>query len=363
MKNILYFLIMFVFASLLHAETSFKELQSLTNIIAITHHRTVMTKLLSPHLKVLEEAEKGGANAPSAEATSDAIDFTNAYYTTKAFDNKPLSEIIPKLFDLLENDELTNYQQVFLDGKYTNTYGQWVYELIFTKMNIDTNPLHEKDQVTMLWFPRDKGLNPWSAELTCFWYYSGLKHLPTLWNDWYSLWKLENQREFPRTNVLERLSKEISKQFSYHLFPFVAKAIEDGDQTLEPLIDKLPHRNLHDPFMGPALPTGFPLCDPNAPAFKAYCEANKPFYTNSTTFVSWWNNNKDKYIIPQPKTTLADFKHVVRREYRPMWIDETKYKNLLSLEKALDDYCALEERPISNCWYFSIKDEDESTQK
>jgi len=278
MKNSICFLMAFAFVSLLRAETSFKDLQSLTNEIAITHHRTVMTRLLPPHLKVLADAEKGGANAPSAEALADAIDFTNAYYTTKAFDSKPLSEVIPKLFDLLENDELTNYQQVFLDGKYTNTYGQWVYELINTKMNVDTNPLYEKDQVTMLWFPQDKGLNPSSAELTCFWYYSGLKHLPTLWNDWYGLWKLENQRSFPRENVLERLSKEIAKQFNYHLFPFVAKAIEDGDKTLEPLVDKLPHRGVYDSFMDPTLPRNYPVCDPDDVDFKAYCEATRPFF-------------------------------------------------------------------------------------
>lgn len=356
MKKIIFFLLTVSFASLLRAEASFKDLQSLTNIIAITHHRTVLTTFLLQHLNVLEAAEKGGTNAPSAEAVADAIDYTNAYYTSKAFDYEPLSKVIPKLFDLLENDELTDYQQVFLDGKYTNTYGQWVYELIYAKMNINTNPLYEKDQATMLWFPPDKGLNPGNAELTCFWYYSGLKHLPTLWEDWYKLWKLENQKDFPRTNILERLSKEISRQFSYHLFPYVAKAIEDGDSTLDPLVDKLPNR----PLLTPAVDLGLPNDYYHLPNRILYSERTKPFYTNSTSFVSWWKDNKEKYIIPQPRTTLADFKHVVKREYRPMWIDETKYKHLLSLEKALSDYCSLKERPISNCWYFSLKDDNEN---
>ncbi len=356
MKNILCLLIALALTSFSQAETSFKELQSLTNIIAITHHRTLMTKLLLPHLEVLKAADKGGTNAPSAETVADAIDYTNAYYTLRAFDHEPFSELIPKLFDLLENDELTNYQQVFLDGKYTNTYGQWVYELINTKMNIDTNPLYEKDQVTMLWFPKDEHGISSNSGMTYFWYYAGLKHLPTLWEDWYKLWKMENQREFPRTNVLERLSKEISRQFSYHLFPYVAKAIENGDTTLDPLVDKLPNRPLLTPFMDLGLPNDYY----HSPNRILYSERTKPFYTNSISFVSWWKDNKEKYIIPQPKTKLADFEHVVRRQYRPMWIDETRYKAALRLEKALDEYCALKEHPISNCWYFSLKDDNEN---
>lgn len=362
MKQLYLILGLFVFVLSSNAETNYKDLQSLTNVIAITHHRTVMTKLLPQYLKVLEAAEKGCTNAPKAETVADAIDFTNAYFTTRAFDNKPLSELIPELFELLENDELTDHWQVFLDGKYTNTYGEWVYQIINTKLNIDTRPLEEIDQVTMLWFPRGDGRNPWSYELAYFWYYSGLKHLPTLWNDWYYLWKLETKRDVPRTNVLERLSREISRQFSYHLFPFVAKAIEDGDKTLEILVEKLPHRGVRNPFMGPLRPSydNYPA---NKDEFQAYYEVTRPYFTNSTSFVSWWNNEKNKYIIQQPDRKISDLKHILKRKCRPNVFDEVRFKETLIYEKALDDYCALNERPISNCWYFSIKGEDESTQK
>ena len=355
MKRLFLLLLIGALAYSLKAETSFRDLQSLTNSIAIILHRITDIGFMPKHLKLLEDAAKGGTNAPSAKAVADSIDFTNTFFETIAFEEAPPAEIIPELFDLLENDEICARRYVFLDGKYTNTYTQLVCELIGEKLDISAEIFTQKDEATLLWFPKEEYPYGDRTLLLFFWYYAGLKHLPTLWDDWYTIWKLENQRDVPRTNIIERLSWQISRQFSYHLFPLVAKAIEDGDKTLEPLIDKLPKRYFVD------FATMWPL-KPKLGAsdeeIQAFIKATRPFFTNSTSFVSWWKDNKEKYIIPQPKRTLSDFKHVIRRKCGSSWICETRYKAILRLEKALDAYCAQKEHPISNCWYFTIKDED-----
>ena len=351
MKSLFLLLLVGTLAYSLRAETSFKDLQSLTNTIAIMQHRTVVYDLLLHHREVLKAAEKGGTNAPSADVVADSIDFTNAFFETDAFYKRPPAEIVPMLFDLLENDEICDRWQVFINGQYTNTYSQWVYALIYERLGIYTQVQHQKDQATMLWFPEGESFIGWPEEFPFFWYYTGLKHLPTLWDDWYTIWKLENQRDVPRTNIIERLSWQISKQFGYHLFPFVAKAIEGGDKTLEPLINKLPKTHNYRMLLW-----GSWRCDVHSGP--EAIEATKPFFTNATSFVSWWKDNKEKYIMPLPKRTLADFKHVIRRKCRPSWIDESRYRAALRVEKVLDAYCAQKERPISNCWYFAIKDED-----
>ena len=286
---------------------------------------------------------------------ADSIDFTNAFFETDAFYKRPPAEIVPMLFDLLENDEICDRWQVFINGQYTNTYSQWVYELIYERLEIYTLVKDQKDQVTMLWFPEGESSIGRPVEFPFFWYYAGLKHLPTLWDDWYTIWKLENKRDVPRTNILERLSAQISSQFSYHLFPFVAKAIEDGDKTLEPLINKLPKTHNYRMLLWGSWWYNISL-DP------AVSEAHKLFFTNATSFVSWWKDNKEKYIIPLPKRTLADFKHVIRRKCKPIWIDETRYRAALRVEKALDAYCAQKERSITNCWYFVENYENENSK-
>ena len=351
MKSLFLLLLVGTLAYSLRAETSFKDLQSLTNTIAIMQHRTVVYDLLLHHREVLKAAEKGGTNAPSADVVADSIDFTNAFFETDAFYKRPPAEIVPKLFNLLENDEICDRWQVSMNGQYTNTYSQLVYSLISGRLKIYTQFQDQKGQATMLWVPERENYVGRPVEFPFFWYYAGLKHLPTLWDDWYTIWKLENQRDVPRTNILERLSRQISRQFSYHLFPFVAKAIEDGDKTLEPLIDKLPKTHNYRLLLWGSFRS---TIDPAPELF----EAHNLFFTNATTFVSWWKDNKEKYIITLPKRTLADFKHVIRRKCRPSWIGETTYRAALRAEKALDAYGAQKEHPISNCWYFAIKDED-----
>ncbi len=358
MKNIIIFSLALVFASFSHAETSFKELQSLTNMITLAHTKFVSGKLLIKHLSVLKKAENKDGEKPSDEAISEAKAFTNAFIYAKEFDNIPPAKAIPILFDLLENDNLTDHMQVFCDGMYTNSFGEWVYQLIMDKMNLEAS--FSPESVTMLWVPKGSMIID-RKEFLFFWYYAGLKHLPVLWNDWYNLWKNETQRQDPRPDVLKRLAEEINRQFGYHLFPYVAEAIKNGDRTLQPLLDELPRDGgYHYSFL--LYPPANHIDGKIPEEVKPYFPVPKQAFSNDVSFVEWWNLNKDDYIFAQPKTKLADLKHIAKRKYRPNVIDETRYKAALRLEKALDEYCALKDRPISNCWYFSLKEENDSEQ-
>ena len=354
MKNLFLLLLVGTLAFSLRAETSFQDLQSFTNMITMAHTKFVSGEKLLSELQVLQKAESNSEDKPSYERIAAAKAFTNAFVYAKEFDNMPPAIAIPLLFQLLENDALTNHKQVFSDGMYTNSFGEWVYQLIIDKMDI--HAAFSPESITMLWVPKDTKLVN-SKEFLFFWYYAGLKHLPTLWNDWYGLWKSENQREAPRPYVLERLSSEISGQFGYHLFPYVAEAIDNGDETLQPLLDKLPHDGgYHYRFL---------FYPPVNHINKSVPEEVKPYFppqngtfSNATSFVEWWEKNKKDFIFPQPKTKLADLKHIIKRQFRPNVMDETRYKSALELEKVLDGYCAQKARPTANCWYFAIKDED-----
>ena len=338
MKKIMFCFFTLVFVASLKADVDIKILQTLTNQITIAYGRDVMAKSdLAEYLSVLAAKDKPEGERPSEEEISESIKATNVYAVTKHLEFMPPSKALPLYFSLLENNQLLNDEIVFFDGINSNSFANILNELIFTKLDINARAVsgNKTPETLFFWyagcgFPR--------TQQTLFWYYIGLEYLPTLWEDWYTCWKLENKREKPRAAVLQKLAKDLEYEFGYHAYPFIAEAIRQGDETFQPLISILPK-------YGSYLRLGWKL--------------DKPYrFNDSKSFLIWWDENKDDFIIPAHKK-ITEVSNVYSRNKSGDGFGLDCYKSILKFGKKLDEYCKLEERPLTNCWYFNIKEGDE----
>ena len=329
-----------------HADPCLTELKSLTNSVINIYSKISIFDDYYACLKILK-ASSNSSETFDQKTLLNAKAVTNSYAEEVCFDEIPPSKALPQLFALLENDELTDWQCSLMDNKYKGSFGEWVYQLIIQKLQIFAE--EDKENVMMLWLPEQSVM--WNDhDLAFFWYYVGLKHLPSLWNDWYSIWKLENKRTEPRKAVLKKLAKEIARQFSYHLYPFVAKAIEEGDTTLKPLLKELACRSYHESLLYHSLRSN-EIHEVKRPQ-------DYPNFRDEESFLIWWNKNKDNYIVPPSQKKLSDIKNIFERKYPPRFFTKEMYESALKAEKALDEYCKRENRPLTNCWYFNIKEGD-----
>jgi hypothetical protein len=331
------------------AAPSLPELQALTNIILTAHSRIAPFDTYKSSLKTIKSYENKAENEDQQKLLN-AKAVTNCYEESVRLDKVPPSKALPLLFALFENDELTDCECSLKDKKYNGSFGEWVYQLIIQKLQIFAE--EDKENVMMLWLP-DQSVMWNDHDLAFFWYYVGLKYLPVLWNDWYSIWKLENKRPEPREAVLKKLAKEVARQFNYHLFPFVAKAINDGDTTLTPLLKELSRCSYHRDLLYCSLRS-------DASPFESLKRwpDDKPNFRDEESFLAWWNEYKDHFIIPPSDKKLSDIKNIFERKYPPRFFTKEMYESALKAEKALDEYCKRENRPLTNCWYFNIKEGD-----
>ena len=346
MKHIWLLLCLVVLPFSVDAAPSLAELKALTNLIINIYSKTLVLDDYCDSLKVLKTSGNSSETVDQ-KTLLNAKAVTNSYAEEVSFDEIPPSKALPLLFALLENDELTDWQCSLMENEFNDSFGELVYQLIIGKMRISTK--RDKKNIMMIWLPEKSAM--WNShDLTFFWYYAGLKHLPTLWNDWYAVWKLENKREKPRNDVLKRLANEIARQFSYHLYPFVAKAIEEGDTTLKPLLLELACRSYHESLLYHSI-SSKEIHEVKRP--KDY-----PNFRDEESFLAWWNEYKDHFIIPPSDKKLSDIKNIFERKYPPRFFTKEMYESALKAEKALDEYCKRENRPLTNCWYFNIKEGD-----
>ena len=344
MKHIWLLLCLVVLPFSVDAASSLAELKALTNLIINIYSKTLVLDDYCDSLKVLKTSGNSSETVDQ-KTLLNAKAVTNSYAEEVTFDEIPPSKALPQLFALFENDELTDWQcGLITEYAFPDSFGELIYQLIIRKLQIFTKT--DKKNVTMLWLEEQSAIRN-SHDMAFFWYYAGLKHLPTLWDDWYTIWKLENKREKPRNDVLKRLANEIARQFSYHLYPFVAKAIE-GDTTLKPLLSELACRSYHESLLYHSI-SSKEIHEVKRP--KDY-----PNFRDEESFLAWWNEYKDHFIIPPSEKKLSDIKNIFERKYPPRFFTKEMYESALKAEKALDEYCKRENRPLTNCWYFDLKE-------
>ena len=346
MKYLLLFNLIFITVFSVFADYDLEELQAFTNLIIRANSSVVPLDAYHRCLQELKVLDGSKENVDRQNLTNLKA-ATNCYNESLVLDKIPPSKALPLLFSLLENEKLTDFSCNLKDNKFNGSFGEWVYQLIIRKLQIFTKK--DANDIVMIWLPEDSVM--WNNhDLVFFWYYVGLKYLPTLWSDWYKCWKIENQRSEPRPKVLKKMANDLNRQFHYHLFPFVAKAIEDGDTSLKPLLEELSRCSYHRPLLYRSLKSS------GTSAF------NKPYddpdFKDEKSFLVWWDKYKDNYIVAPSNKKLSDIKNIFERKYPPRFFTKEMYESALKAEKALDEYCKRENRPLTNCWYFNIKEGD-----
>ena len=351
MKLSLYLLICF-FSGSVFASISFSELQTFTNKILIADNNLVRAKDLPKYINILKSSTNAITDSKIIDEVNNAKKYTNSYLIAKELDEEPPSVSIPKLFALIEASSLVTNKYSFYGGMYTNSLRDWVYMKAANKLDIATKI--KKDSITMLWLPESTYiLSP--KNMVFIWYYIGLKALPLFWEDWYVCWSKENSKKEPRVFILKKLVKEITGQFSYHIFPFIADAIENGDASMVELLNELSNTSFGHNYSQFSFNTSN-LMTNNYEIYKYGIDQQS--YTNCQSFLKWWKENRVKYEIPLPNYSIKDVKYMFREKNVSSVFNEETYKMALEAEDALKQYMALKNRPVSNYWYYSIENAD-----
>lgn len=329
-------LFVLLMASVAKSDVNLDELKRFNNAILLAFKQSITEEGQQDALKTLAEGinnedcrdrpENWGADLK----LSVAEEYTNTYANLVYLNSLPPAKAVPLLSALLENDELTDRNEKILEGKYRRPYYAFVNSIIAEKLGLTT---YSQEYVTMSWYPKDVPIS--KDQMIFFWNYFGLKYLPVLWNDWYTCWKLENQRENPRKEILERLAQEIVLHFGNNVFPFVADAIKNGDKTLQPVIDFLPG----------GYEIRFSNLSPMEKGFK-----------DSETFLQWWSENKNDYAVERQEKSLESLKHIFERKTKPATFDLQIYDNIAKMKKAIEDYDSSANRAVTNSWYYKLAD-------
>lgn len=233
--------------------------------------------------------------------------FSSAEAAETNLNNLSSSALLPILFQILEEgsfgtnefyerysdwDETSNgevigiYRQDKITKKPVKIYSL-VGSCICDKLNVFTK---SKDWfLTEIWVKYiPSGVINKCPPATChfpyFWWYEGRKYATNIWSDFYRCWQYEQARATPREGVLDQLAKEIA-ELGICAIPIVKDAIDDGDNTLAPVLKAL------------AVKLG------------------EGGLTNQS-FSSWYSENASKYILPPcegleaAKLRIADTNYV-----------------------------------------------------
>lgn len=335
------------FCSLTNAEISFTELQNITNKIYLTETKLILGKELPKYLEILKKRR----NTESCKEYDDAVRYTNAYFTAMEMALEPPAIALPKLFALFENKSLNQQTIKHPLDNHDESLREWAYHAIESRMGTDLAPDLQMDKyresIIFNWMPPKSSY----TVATIHFYYSGRKHLKTLWEVWYDCWKKEQSRQNPRPEVEERLLNEITSYFGYNIFQFVAEAIESGDETMSPLVRKLEPSSGYEETILFASPE---LNEHNVENSNYYLKSLDNFQ-DTVAFLKWWKENKHKYVIPEPDKKLSDLKPMLTDQKTSSHAD-IAYKRLLELEHALIKFCNQPLKDNTNCWYYRLED-------
>jgi hypothetical protein len=156
-----------------------------------------------------------------------------------------------------------------------------------------------------------------------YWWYEGRKYLPEIWNDWYSCWQKEQSREKPRKVVFELLAEDLN-QLSYHIAPFVYKAIKDGDGSL----------------------TNY---------FKGVKPVGGIFSRKTEPYTTWWEREQKNCALPACEGLDAASKRLGNMEEL---FNEDMLKMIQTLSDAAKEYYS-KPRGKTDYWYYNLVDDQD----
>lgn len=323
--------LLFLIPNILFAGISEEELTRLTNAIIIAK------EFIHDYPPDEYKKRKFASLELTKEEENMFCKYTNSYSSFVYLDNMSPAKAVPLFATLWENDAFSDVKHVFPGGR-TLLMSEVIYDYLFVKLGILTSSSKSKN-ITMQW--ENYYMLTYPKEFVFFWYYAGLKYIPKLLDDWYVCWKDENQRKTPREKAIQLLIQEAVCQYSYHFFPFMAEKIKEGDKSFQPIIEQLQNGGLGQ--FGTLEHDCLDFNDPDS-------------------FVSWWEKNKQDYVIPLPDKKLIDLKYILKRKNKQKFFYETLLRGALESEIKLENYIKSKNRPGSNCWYFSLKEENDSEQ-
>jgi hypothetical protein len=339
--------VLLLFSGSLSADISFYEIQQLTNKIYTVDTRRISSTELSKYLEILEKSQ----NNISSKEYEKAVQYTNAYFIAMEMKLEPPATALPKIFALYENDTINSQNISIADGTYNMTLKDWAYRMAKSRMGtylMPDFPMYKyRESIIFNWIPENLS----SHLMTVHFYYSGRKYLKHLWEAWYYCWKLENERKNPRKEVIKKLIIEITTPFGYNIFPFLAKALEDGDDSLNQLLRSI---DIESGFSGRGL-FYKPIRESLTVKDESYYLKSFDKITNADHFLKWWNANKDKYCVPYSEKQISDLKSILP-EKSCDFLAELEYKKLLETEHALVKFCNQPLKDNTNCWYYRLED-------
>ena len=162
-----------------------------------------------------------------------------------------------------------------------------------------------------------------SPKVMYYWWYDGRKYLPEIWKDWYACWQKEVSREQPRKTVLENLAADINS-LSYHIAPFVYKAIKDGDESLTKY-------------------------------FKGVKPVDGAFSRNVEPYTTWWEREREGCTLPPCEGFEAASKRLGNVNEL---FDEDMLETIQKLSEAAKEYYS-KPREKSGYWYYNLVDDQE----
>lgn len=266
--------------------------------------------------KTAEEAREYLKGLPP----KDVWEFTMNAFEKKTFKGMKTTPRFDELDEAVRKANVTSLSKSFT-VELADLYTAEAETLLYDKSGLNFS--YSYSSIALFWTKQFGIPIMTSPKVMYYWWYEGRKYLPEIWKDWYTCWQKEVSREQPRKTVLETLAADINS-LSYHIAPFVYKAIKDGDGSL----------------------TNY---------FKGVKPVGGAFSRNVEPYTSWWEREKEGCTLPPCEGFEAASK---RLENVSELFDEDMLKTIQMLSEAAKEYYS-KPREKSGYWYYNLADDQE----
>ncbi len=250
----------------------------------------------------------------------DVWEFTMNAFEKKTFKGMKTTPRFDELDEAAKKANVTSLSKSFT-GEAADLYTAEAETLLYDKSGLKFS--YSYSSIALFWTKQFGIPIMTSPKVMYYWWYEGRKYLPEIWKDWYACWQKEVSREQPRKTVLENLAADINS-LSYHIAPFVYKAIKDGDESLTKY-------------------------------FKGVKPVDGAFSRNVEPYTSWWEREKEGCTLPP----CEGFEAASKRLGNVSEIfDEDMLKTIRNLSEAAKEYYS-KPREKSSYWYYNLADDQE----